>query len=136
MLTNRKPREHVQHIEYTYEVERKKGDGGFSWPCDADGNLDAATAVRRDDLVATGSYFDNGVIKYERWHHIPGSGRCPCGRTVDLCGFTNACECGRDYNMSGDELADRSQWGEETGESVSDILMADSSDSDAPRGMY
>jgi len=51
---------------------------------------------------------------------------CPCGRTVLCSGFTNPCECGRDYNMSGQELAPRSQWGEETGESVSDILQADS----------
>jgi hypothetical protein len=47
--------------------------------------------------------------------------RCECGARVDLCGFTNACECHRDYNRSGQLLADRSQWGEETGEHPADI---------------
>lgn len=53
---------------------------------------------------------------------------CDCGETLVCYGFTNTCSCGRDYNMSGQLLADRSQWGEETGESVSDILMADTND--------
>ena len=48
-----------------------------------------------------------------------------CGSEVVLSGFTNTCDCGKDYNMSGQELAPREQWGEETGESVADILMAD-----------
>ncbi len=51
-------------------------------------------------------------------------GRCVCGKEVALLKFTNTCECGKDYNMSGSLLANRSQWGEETGESVSDILGA------------
>ena len=54
--------------------------------------------------------------------------RCHCGATLVCQGFTNTCDCGRDYNMSGDLLADRSQWGEETGETVADILMVDSFD--------
>lgn len=50
--------------------------------------------------------------------------RCNCGSEV-LCGeFTNTCSnCGRDYNMSGQLLAPREQWGEDTGESLSDILI-------------
>ncbi len=54
-------------------------------------------------------------------------GKCGiCNRTVDLSNFTNTCECGADYNSSGQRLASRSQWGAETGESVGDIMMADS----------
>lgn len=48
-----------------------------------------------------------------------------CRRHVTLAGFTNTCDCGADYNGSGDLLASREQWGEETGETVADILMAD-----------
>lgn len=34
------------------------------------------------------------------------------------------CEgCDRDYNSAGQELAPREQWGEDTGESLSDILQ-------------
>ena len=52
--------------------------------------------------------------------------KCDCGQEVICSGFTNTCNCERDYNMSGDLLAPRAQWGDDTGESVSDILMADS----------
>ena len=46
----------------------------------------------------------------------PAVGRCSCGRRVSLANFTNTCDCNRDYNMSGQLLAAREQWGEETGE--------------------
>lgn len=51
-------------------------------------------------------------------------GLCECGHQVKLLEFTNTCVCGRDYNASGQLLAPRSQWGGETGESISDILSA------------
>jgi len=49
-------------------------------------------------------------------------GRCSCGRNVLLDSFTCPCDCGRDYNQSGDLLAPREQWGEETGEHWSECL--------------
>jgi len=55
-----------------------------------------------------------------RWVE-PAVGRCYCGRAVILYGFTNTCECGREYNWAGQELAPRQQWGEETGENPADI---------------
>jgi len=51
--------------------------------------------------------------------------RCHCGSKLVCHNFTNTCGCGRDYNMSGDLLASREQWGEETGETVADILSVD-----------
>jgi len=48
--------------------------------------------------------------------------KCRCGKEVVCAGFTNTCECGADYNNFGSLLTPRSQWGEETGESLSDIL--------------
>lgn len=62
------------------------------------------------------------VISHQNREIIPAVGECECGKDVELHGFTNTCECGADYNMSGQLLAPRSQWGEETGESLSDIL--------------
>ena len=47
---------------------------------------------------------------------------CTCGRKVYCEGFTTTCDCGRDYNWNGTLLAPREQWGEETGECLSDIL--------------
>lgn len=52
--------------------------------------------------------------------------KCGCGEEVVCDGFTNICSCGADYNWSGQRLASRSQWGEETGESVADIIAVDS----------
>lgn len=69
------------------------------------------------------------LIESERRHITPAVGICDhCGHDVTLGGFTNTCECGTDYNMSGSMLASRSQWGEETGETVSDILSVDYED--------
>lgn len=48
--------------------------------------------------------------------------RCDCGREVYCAGFTTTCDCGADYNWNGSRLAPRSQWGEETGETLADIL--------------
>lgn len=50
---------------------------------------------------------------------------CRCGRSLACPAFTNTCTCGRDYNSAGQLLAPRVQWGEETGERVSDILRVD-----------
>lgn len=47
---------------------------------------------------------------------------CDCGEEVFCQGFTSTCACGADYNSSGQLLAPRDQWGEETGESYSDIM--------------
>ena len=61
--------------------------------------------------------------------------KCECGMEVVLDKFTCPCECGRDYSLTGQLLAPREQWGEETGESWRDcffdldgthVLMADS----------
>lgn len=49
---------------------------------------------------------------------------CDCGLFIIECyDFTNTCEhCGADYNFAGQRLADRSQWGEETGEHPSECI--------------
>jgi len=70
-----------------------------------------AVVIRREDI---GGGRTRPVIK------------CNCGEEVLCMYFTNSCHnCNRDYNMSGQELAPRCQWGEETGESIADILAAD-----------
>lgn len=49
--------------------------------------------------------------------------RCDCGLRVLCSRDVNPCECARDYNMSGQVMAPRNQWGEETGEHPADILL-------------
>jgi hypothetical protein len=54
---------------------------------------------------------------------IPGEVRCSCGAIVEIwdC-WLNVCDvCGTDYDGSGNQLAPRCQWGEETGEHYTDI---------------
>lgn len=74
------------------------------------------------------------IIQEKEWQTDPETGKeylcdrigkCECGEEIILDCFTNTCECGRDYNMSGQLLAPRSQWGYETGETASDILDVD-----------
>lgn len=57
---------------------------------------------------------------------IPALWRCDCGAELECPNFTNTCECGADYNSAGQRLAPREQWGEETGETFQDIMLADS----------
>lgn len=72
---------------------------------------------------------DAGVRKFTRHYTEPAIGKCTCGAEVSLSAFTNTCDqCGADYSMSGQRLAPREFWGEETGESVTDILRADCED--------
>lgn len=63
---------------------------------------------------------DNGSI-------TPGIIRCVCGCRLENWrpgGDVDCDKCGREYNSSGQLLADRSQWGEETGEHPADIAQA------------
>ena len=46
----------------------------------------------------------------------PALWKCDCGEELTCTEFTNTCECGADYNWNGSRLANREQWGEETGE--------------------
>ena len=105
---------------------------GFGFDCDENGSIDESKlnpcAIKNLKACLTGEVdgkkiVDQGVQRYETTHTEPAVGECNrCGEEVVLYGFTNTCECGADYNMSGQELAPRSQWGEETGETYADIV--------------
>ena len=70
--------------------------------------------------IAEGSYHISRDTSEQR-HRIPASGIC-CRTEFELDRFTNTCpDCGTDYSSSGEQLADRSVWGEETGEQWCDI---------------
>lgn len=51
--------------------------------------------------------------------------RCDCGRKLEVipAGADQSCDvCGREYNAFGQRLSPRELWGEETGETLADIL--------------
>jgi hypothetical protein len=114
-----------EFVEWSHEWVR--GDGsGYSFRCREDGTHLPMEAAAQANLAACESgeakYVYCGIREF-RWAYThPAVGRCVCGAEVVLDGFTCPCECGRDYNSAGQELAPRSQWGEETGESLADIL--------------
>jgi len=71
------------------------------------------------------------VIESEERMNIPMVGmrtfkysHCECGAEIVLYDFTNYCDnekCDFAYNLSGQRLAPRSHWGEETGEHPADV---------------
>jgi len=105
-------------------VFERKGDrygGGWAFDCDAEGvpfppKAEAGAENLRACLSGEHDVHEPYVQAYHHRYRHPRVGRCACGAEVVLSHFTNTCECGADYNMSGDRLAPRECWGEETGE--------------------
>lgn len=96
---------------------------GFSFDCDAKGIVDIATlqpAALANFIACRDSLNSCNALVLEsssRVIHHPPVMRCDCGKTLVLnCGWENTCSCGQSFNGSGQLLAPRSQWGEETGE--------------------
>ena len=120
----------VEGVEYTLAFEWVDSPGaGFSFACDKDGNIDIESmpAPARGNyemcLANPGGKLRKCGVEAREWsYREPAVGLCECGRKVALEGFTNPCDCGRDYNMSGQMLAPREQWGEETGEAWYECL--------------
>jgi len=73
----------------------------------------------RLEIVGKCKHYRDGWQEVER-----NVGLCPCGHKVELREYTNTCVCDKDYGFDGGLLAPRSQWGEETGESETDVLEA------------
>jgi hypothetical protein len=118
--------EHRVNYEHTWTSKSRKGWGRFL-PCDQDGKvLDVEREARRQEFDQDPDLRYTGIRVVNSRYRVPSVGRCTCGYEVELGCFTNTCDrCGRDYNSAGQLLAPRSQWGEETGETAADILMAD-----------
>ena len=116
------PRRWIETVENRLHFNLMNGNC-FSFPCDEKGKVDEASwpPAARDNFRSCVS----GRFKVKRserleWvsvEKIPAVLKCDCGKRVNLhSGWANECECGREYNGSGQLLAPREQWGEETGE--------------------
>lgn len=129
MLELVKKSERKTRIDYYREFSFRLEHGrGCSFPCDKNGKLHddmCQSAKQNYENCMNGTYdvIDNGIVPYTTSWIEHAQGKCECGHIITLATFTNTCEkCGRDYSISGQSLAPRSQWGEETGESLQDIL--------------
>ena len=127
-------RTHTEVVTFhLYFEDRGMPGAGFAFPCDKDGNLaDGISECGRNNYAKlangewTDRYHEPEIQRSVNRYTEPAIIQCECcERHVPLSGFTNGCMCGAMYNMSGQMLADPSFWGEETGESAADILMAD-----------
>lgn len=115
----------------------ERTEAGFGFPCGADGQviqaemLPPARANLAHCLDGTFDVSFEGVRNESYSFMVAAVGECVgCHQEVELGGFTNTCQCGLDYNGSGQLLAPREQWGEETGETVADILSVDALDTE------
>lgn len=121
----------VETVSYSLCYDLYGRHSGFGFDCDKDGNVDEskmAPAGLENLIKCRAGDVKPYVEKRENSYRQPAIGVCDCGEEVYLDGFANSCDCGRDYNSAGQQLADRSQWGEETGETASDILMGGDAD--------
>jgi hypothetical protein len=126
-------REYIESVEYVLSFRVLNGRGmGYSFECDSNGkihSLEGRPAAQKNFEAAINGATPEGVpvskgevIERKSGYWEPAKGRCECGSVVYLERFTNPCECGRDYNSSGQLLAPREQWGEETGEHWSECI--------------
>ena len=106
------------HIEYTYKDDP---EAGFWFPALKNGEPDL-TAMGPEmkanyDRCQTDSRLNDPEFKvYKHFYTEPAVGKCICGREVILeTGYEGAvqCECGRWYNLFGQELRDPKYWEED-----------------------
>ena len=124
-----KPVERITRIDYSLEYDYIDSPGcGFGFTCDEDGNvlvaeLPAAALANYEMCQVSTKLVCKGVRRYVSNFTDPAIGRCYCGAEVGLGDYTNTCDsCGADYDWNGTRLSPREHWGEETGESLGDIL--------------
>lgn len=120
-------RRHETAVAFSRVFDWRHDPGaGFAFPCNEAGEIETPLAPAAAENLArclSGEYnvIDRGIERRTWSYTIAAVGRCRCGRSLSLDAFTNSCDCGREYNFAGQELAPRSQWGEETGETAGDI---------------
>lgn len=108
-LTNMTERKRIEDVSYDLVFNHAEThDLGYSFNCDENGNVNVAlltpTALANLDDCRTGrnNHVCAGVRRYVNRYTVPATGKCVCGRTVELDDpLDNVCECGRCYNMSG-----------------------------------
>lgn len=100
----------------------------YTFDCDREGNIEPLheNAQENYNKCLDGIYnvTDKGVEDWSGPYTQHAVIICEfCSRYVELySSWANDCECGAIYNSSGQRLAPRSQWFDETGENESDVF--------------
>lgn len=111
--------------DYSLFFERISCPGsGFATDCDKDGNIlePDKWSEKVAEWKADPDLVDRGIQESYRSWVEPMHIRCDCGREIVIHNDATDCECGRWYNLYGQELSPPHCWGEETGEDYRDIL--------------
>ena len=120
MLSNYVPSQRIINTDYELEFLYPGRDGGFSFPCRKDGSLypmTEAAKINYEWCVSNEDKFEvyNKITSRKYASTDPAHGRCECGREVYLTNqYYGACqcECGRWYNLFGQELNPPDMWEE------------------------
>ena len=120
MLKNIVESEHMEKTEYELEFLYPGENSGFGFDCDEHGNLlpdtNPAALENYHFCLAHPEKFE--VFNHRRKHitrwREPAHGTCECGEEVYLVNeYMGACSCqncGRWYNLFGQELNDPTTW--------------------------
>lgn len=127
MLRIIRDREHREDISHELVFASKVHRGcAYAFACNEAGEvltaqLQPLAVLNLEKARTSPDYYPARVRILRHRYTIPAAGICECGATVELDGWTNTCECGRDYDSGGGLLAPRYCWGEETGEHYADL---------------
>ena len=122
MITIIKERTPVTITEYYIEYFYKDApESGFIFPATKDGEPDfdrmpPEARKNYEACLTDESFLEPEFTIDKRTYTEPAVGLCTCGREVELASdYTGAvqCECGRWYNVFGQELRDPKYWEEE-----------------------
>lgn len=119
MLKNYMPKKY--YTVTTYEIVFDDGaNNGFGFPCNESGKiLDDITDAAKENYIWCLEHPEkfvrfNKVIKLERRTYDNAHGTCGCGNEVELYNeYLGACQCeqcGRWYNLFGQELLPPERW--------------------------
>lgn len=122
MLKLIKERTPTKIRDYTIEFRYKNDpNAGFSFPATRHGDPDfpamgSEMRANYEACLSNKSLTEGEFIKHEWTYVEPAFGICSCGKEVVLdCGHDGAvqCECGKWYNLFGQELLDPEYWEED-----------------------
>lgn len=121
MLKGLVERSYKQEKYFRREFQRigEPAGFGFSFDCDQGGKLTGKSPAQEENFAFAEAhperFKDLGVVEHVFEKVVPAHGRCQCGRDVQLIDeYMGACECecGRWYNLFGQELQSPEYWGD------------------------